>query len=66
MTKALVLLIMCAIVMALGRGLFFLVKDEQPSLRTVNALSIRIGLSLLLFVLLVLGCALGFIQPHGV
>ncbi|MGB5541743.1 MAG: twin transmembrane helix small protein, partial [Gammaproteobacteria bacterium] len=47
-------------------GLFYLVKDKGTSERTVRALTVRISLSVLLFVLLMLGYATGLLQPHGV
>jgi hypothetical protein len=63
--KFLILLLLGAIVVSLGSGLFHLVKDEGKSKRMVNALTVRIGLSVLLFVLLFLAWRQGAIQPHG-
>jgi small neutral amino acid transporter SnatA (MarC family) len=56
-----VILLLLAIVGSLGSALFFLVKDKGKSRRTVNALTIRIGLSLFLFLLLMAGHYFGFI-----
>ena len=66
LTKIFILLMMLCILVALGSGLFFLVKDDGKTKRTVKALSLRIAISVVLFLLLFLGFALGFIKPHGV
>jgi hypothetical protein len=63
--KILILIVLAAILASLGSGLFHLVKDERDSKRTVNALTIRIALSVLLFVLLLVAYLNGSIQPHG-
>jgi hypothetical protein len=65
-TKILVILILLTIVGSLFSGLFFLIRDKGASDRTVRALTVRISLSVLLFVLLLIGYASGLLQPHGV
>ena len=65
-TKILVILILLTIVGSLFSGLFFLIRDKGASDRTVRALTVRISLSVLLFVLLMVGYATGVLQPHGV
>jgi hypothetical protein len=59
-------IILLAILFSLGSGLFFLVQDKGRSQRTVKALTVRITLSLGLFILLMLAYALGLITPHGI
>ncbi len=66
MVKGLIILFMITILFCLGSGLFYLIRDKGKSERTVRALSWRIGLSLSLFLLLLLGFAFGIITPHGV
>lgn len=66
MTKALILLILVAILASLGSALFYLYKDPGRSPRTVKALTLRIGLSIGLFFLLLLLYRIGLIQPHGI
>jgi hypothetical protein len=61
-----VLAFVFVILAALFSGLFFLVRDQGRSTRTVKALTWRIGLSLALFLLLLAGYYFGLIQPHGV
>ncbi len=50
----------------LGAGLYYMLVDKGQTKRTVNALTRRIGLSVLLILLVVIGIATGVIQPHGV
>ncbi len=66
MIKLLIIMVLVAIVASLGSGLFHLVKDEGKSKRMVNALTLRIALSVLLFVLLFVAWRSGLIAPHGV
>jgi hypothetical protein len=65
-TKILVVLILFTIIGSLFSGLFYLIRDKGASDRTVRALTVRISLSVLLFVLLMIGYATGLLQPHGV
>ena len=41
--------------------MYYLVKDKGQGTRTVRSLTFRIGLSMLLFALLMLGTYMGFI-----
>ncbi|KTC99614.1 twin transmembrane helix small protein [Legionella erythra] len=66
MTKVVIILAMLIILISLGSGLFFLIRDEGKTTRTVKALSWRIGLSLALFIFLIVAFSLGWIQPHAV
>lgn len=66
MLKLLIVAVLFAIVASLGSGLFFLLRDGSDSRRMVNALTIRISLSVALFVLLLIAWWTGAIQPHGV
>jgi len=65
-TKIIVVLFLIFIVGSLFSGLFYLVKDKGASERTVRALTLRISLSVILFILLMIGYATGLLQPHGV
>ena len=66
MIKLLIVVVLVAIVASLVSGLFHLVKDEGQSKRMVNALTVRIVLSVLLFVLLFVAWRSGLIAPHGI
>lgn len=63
--KILVVLILLIILSALFSGLYYMMKDNGKSERVVKALTWRIGLSVALFALLLIGAATGLIQPHG-
>jgi hypothetical protein len=65
MIKFLIVMTLAAIAASLFTGLFHLVKDEGQSKRMVNALTVRIALSVLLFVLLFVAWKGGMITPHG-
>jgi len=62
--KIAIVIAMLAVLVSLFRSLYFL-TTEKDSKRTVNNLSWRIGLSILLFVLIVVGIYTGVIEPHG-
>jgi hypothetical protein len=66
LTKILIVLILFTIIGSLFSGLFFLIRDKGASDRTVRALTVRISLSVLLFILLLVGYATGLLHPHGV
>lgn len=56
---------MIAIVVSLGSALYHLLVKREHSEQTVKALTVRIGLSLTLFILLFVAFAAGIIKPHG-
>ena len=64
--KIIIVLIFIGIVASLASGLFYLVNDKGDSRRTLRALTMRIGLSIGLFVFLMILIGLGVIEPHGV
>jgi len=61
LVKVIIVLTLIVIVGSLFSALFFLVKDKSGAERTVKALTIRIGLSISLFILLMLGYYFGII-----
>ena len=65
-TKVIIVLFLFAIIGSLFSGLFFQMKDKGTSERTVRALTVRVSLSVLLFILLMIGFATGVLQPHGI
>lgn len=66
MIKILIVACLIAIVVSLGSGLFYLVNDKGNSKKMVRALTVRIALSVALFVLLFIAWQQGLIQPHGI
>lgn len=61
--KALILLVLGAIILSLALAGFFLVGDEGKPGRTVTALKVRIGLSVALFLFLLVAGYIGLLQP---
>lgn len=50
----------------LGAGLYYMLVDKGTTKRTVNALTKRIALSVVLILLVGLAIYMGWITPHGV
>ncbi|WP_405235462.1 twin transmembrane helix small protein [Lentisalinibacter orientalis] len=63
--KLLVILILGGIIASLGSGLFYLVSDKDGSGRLVKALTWRIGLSVALFIFLIVAGLNGWIAPNA-
>ncbi|MEE8108236.1 MAG: twin transmembrane helix small protein [Gammaproteobacteria bacterium] len=64
--RLLALLILLAILISLGSALRYLVSDDGKTDRVVRMLTWRIGMSVGLFVLLMVAWYFGLIQPHGI
>ena len=64
--KIIIVAILLGIVSSLGMALFHMVKGQGSSERTARALTVRIGVSLALFALLLILAATGVINPHGI
>jgi hypothetical protein len=64
--KILIVVVLVAIILSLFSGLFHLVREEGESKRMVNALTVRIALSVALFILLFIAWYAGLITPHHV
>ncbi len=66
----LIVLALVAIVSSLGAALFFMIKGggdgKAAGNRMARALAVRIGLSVLLFVCVLIAWKLGWIQPTGI
>lgn len=62
--RFIVILFLVLIVASLGSALVFLLKDKGSGERTVRALAIRVGLSITLFALLMIGFATGLITTR--
>lgn len=63
--KILVVIVLFAIVGSLGSALFHLSKGQGNSKKMVKMLSVRVGLSLVLFILLMAAWYAGLISPHA-
>ena len=64
--KILVALAFIMIIGSLGSALFFLMRDKGKSNRTVQALALRVGLSITLFLMILGAHYMGWIQPTGI
>jgi len=62
--KIVVALILLAILGSLASAIVFLVKDGGRTKRTVNALTVRISLSVALFLFLMFGYYMGWFVPN--
>lgn len=65
MTRLLILVCFLAIVLSLVSALVHLVRDKGESKKLARTLTIRVGLSVLLFLFLIAAWLLGWIQPRG-
>lgn len=66
MIKTLIIINFILILISLGSGVFFLAKDDGKSNRVVTSLTIRVTLSITLFILLFAGYYFGDLKPHGI
>jgi hypothetical protein len=64
--KIIIVLLLLAVIVSLTSGMFFLVNDKGETDRTVKSLTIRVSLSIALFLMLFIGYFMGLIQPHGI
>jgi xanthine/uracil permease len=64
--KGLIVVLLGVILFSLGSALFYLVREPAESTKVVKALSWRIGLSLVLFILLMAAFWMGWITPHSI
>ncbi|HEX6832953.1 MAG TPA: twin transmembrane helix small protein [Rudaea sp.] len=65
-TKIAIVVFFIVILYNLGAGLFYMMSDKGTTNRTVRALTWRIGLSVFLILLVMLGIWTGVIQPHDI
>jgi Tfp pilus assembly protein FimT len=64
--EMLIVIVLFAIVASLGHALFSMSTQQTSSKAMVNALTMRISLSLALFALLFISWHFGWIEPHQV
>jgi hypothetical protein len=64
--KIIVAIAFILIIGSLASALFYLMRDKGQSNRTVHALALRVGLSILLFALILIAYKLGWIAPTGI
>lgn len=64
--KIVVAIAFLLIIGSLASALFFLMRDKGKSKRTVQALALRVGFSITLFILILVANRLGWIAPTGI
>ena len=64
-TTVAIVVFLLVIVYNLGVGLYYMMTDKGQTDRMLKALTRRIGLSVLLILLVILGIWTGVIKPHG-
>jgi len=62
--RIIIITFLLVILGSLASALYFLIKDKGQSNRTVKALTLRVSLSLGLFLLLMAGFYLGILPPR--
>ena len=63
--RIVVIAFLVIILLSLGSAMFYLIRDKGKSDRTVKALTVRVALSITLFLLLMLGYYFGIIPKSG-
>lgn len=63
--KAIIVILLLMILVSLGQALYHMVRKDRNPDGVVNSLTYRIGLSVLLFALIVVGSYMGWITPHS-
>ena len=63
--KIIVVILFLFILGSLASALFHLLTSRESNPKTVKALTYRIGLSVLAFIVLIMSASLGWIQPHS-
>jgi len=63
--KIVVVVLLLIVIFSLGQALFHFVKNGGDGDKMLKSLTWRIGLSVGIFILLLIGQAMGWITPHG-
>lgn len=64
--KAILIALLAFIFFSLGSALYYLVKGKDNTDKIVKALTWRVGLSIVLFIVLMIAFAMGWITPHSI
>jgi multisubunit Na+/H+ antiporter MnhF subunit len=63
--KYILVALLLFVLISLFTAFYYLVKDPSSSKRVVKSLFLRVGLSLFIMILLLIGTQLGWVTPHG-
>ena len=61
--KIVVIVLLAAILISLGSGLFYLSRDDADSTKVLRALKVRVALSAVLILFLLVSYFFGWIKP---
>lgn len=62
--RIVIILFIVVILASLGSALYYMIRDRGTTERTAKALTVRVALSVTLFLLLMLGFHFGLITTH--
>ena len=62
--KYLIVVLLLFIIFSLGSAMFYLVKGQGKSQNTVRFLTVRVALSVVLFLFIILAAKMGWIEPN--
>lgn len=63
--RIVIVIALIGILFSLGSALFYLMRDKGTTNRTVNALTIRVGISVALFLFILFSYWMGWIAPRS-
>jgi branched-subunit amino acid transport protein AzlD len=63
--RIIIVIAFIGIIVSLGSALVFLVRDRGNTNRAVNALTVRVGLSVALFLFILFSYWMGWIEPRS-
>ena len=63
--RIVIVVALIGILFSLGSALFYLMRDKGATNRTVNALTIRVGISIALFLFILFSYWMGWIEPRS-
>jgi len=62
--KYLIVVLLLFIIFSLGSAMFYLVKGQGQSKNTLRFLTVRVALSVVLFLFIILAAKMGWIEPN--
>ena len=63
--RIVIVIALVGILFSLGSALFYLMRDKGTTNRTVNALTVRVGISVALFLFILFSYWMGWIEPRS-
>lgn len=64
--RSIIIVLILAILVALGFSIVYLIRDDSSRRRTLTALKVRVGLSLLLIAVFIVSFLMGWLQPNQI